>query len=189
MKRKILSLITATAMTVSFFSVQGMTACAAEKTDTKEVIKIMPIGDSITHGYQSSGGYRKYFCYWFNQNDKYTVDMVGPNSDYPETFEMLGETVTYDSNHCGYSGYAIQYMEGTETRQGILETLQNGNYLQTYDPDIIMLQIGTNDILSAYNEGITDRLENLVKYISDNTRDDTVIFVSTIPDIDVSVVY
>ena len=190
MKIKILSLITATAMTVSFFAMQCMNTCAVDETETtKETIKIMPIGDSITHGYQSSGGYRKYFCYWFNQYDKYTADMVGCNSDYPETFEMFDETVTYDSDHCGYSGYAIQYMEGTETRQGILETLQEGNYLQTYDPDIIMLQIGTNDIISAYNEGITDRLENLVNYISDNTRDDTVIFVSTIPDIDVSVVY
>ena len=52
-----------------------------------------------------------------------------------------------------------------------------------------MLQIGTNDILSAYNDGITDRLENLINYISDNTSDDTVIFVSTIPHIDAVKVY
>ncbi|MBO5103651.1 MAG: hypothetical protein J6B74_01125 [Ruminococcus sp.] len=186
MKRKILSLISAVTMA---FTLVPTVAVAEEETPTNEPIKIMPIGDSITHGYQSSGGYRKYFCYWFNMGEKYDFDMVGPNSDYPETYEYKDETRTYDSNHCGYSGYAIQYMDETETRQGILETLQNGNYLQTYDPDIIMLQIGTNDILSAYNEGITDRLENLINYIDENTREDTVIFVSTIPHIDAVKVY
>lgn len=186
MKRKILSLISAVTMA---FTLVPTVAVAEEETPTNEPIKIMPIGDSITHGYQSSGGYRKYFCYWFNMGEKYDFDMVGPNSDYPETYEYKDETRTYDSNHCGYSGYAIQYMDETETRQGILETLQNGNYLQTYDPDIIMLQIGTNDILSAYNEGITDRLENLINYIDENTSEDTVIFVSTIPHIDAVKVY
>lgn len=179
MKRKILSLISAVTMA---FTLVPTVAVAEEETTTKETLKIMPIGDSITHGYQSSGGYRKYFYHFLADN--YDIDMVGPNCDYPDTFTWLKEEVTYDTDHCGYSGYAIQYMDETETRQGILETLQDGNYLQTYDPDIIMLQIGTNDILSAYNDGITDRLENLINYISDNTSDDTVIFVSTIPHID-----
>lgn len=179
MKRKILSLISAVTMA---FTLVPTVAVAEEETPTKETLKIMPIGDSITHGYQSSGGYRKYFYHFLA--DDYDIDMVGPNCDSPDTFTWLKEEVTYDTDHCGYSGYAIQYMDGTETRQGILETLQEGNYLQTYDPDIIMLQIGTNDILSAYNESITDRLENLINYISDNTSDDTVIFVSTIPHID-----
>lgn len=184
MKRKILSLISAVTMA---FTLVPTVAVAEEETPTKETLKIMPIGDSITHGYQSSGGYRKYFYHFLA--DDYDIDMVGPNCDSPDTFTWLKEEVTYDTDHCGYSGYAIQYMDGTETRQGILETLQEGNYLQTYDPDIIMLQIGTNDILSAYNKGITDRLENLINYIDENTRDDTVIFVSNIPHIDAVKVY
>lgn len=179
MKRKILSLISA--VTMAFTLVPTVSVAEGEKISDK-TFKIMPIGDSITHGYQSSGGYRKYFYHFLEQD--FNVDMVGADSDYPDTFTWLKEEVSYDTDHCGYSGYAIQYMDSKETRQGILETLQDGNYLQTYDPDIIMLQIGTNDILSAYNDGITDRLENLINYISDNTRDDTVIFVSTIPHID-----
>lgn len=185
MKRKILSIILS-AVAVTSMSVQNLAVCAEDKI-IEETIKIMPIGDSITHGYQSSGGYRKYFHHFISQD--FNVDMVGPNSDYPETFTWLKEETPYDTNHCGYSGYAIQYMNGTETRQGILETLQDGDMLQTYDPDIVMLQIGTNDILSNYNDGITDRLENLINYIDENTKDDAVIFVSTIPDIDVPAVY
>ncbi|MDE6538902.1 MAG: hypothetical protein K2K66_01815 [Ruminococcus sp.] len=184
MKRKILSLISAVTMA---FTLMPTVAVAEEETTTKETIKIMPIGDSITHGYQSSGGYRKYFYHFLSQD--FDIDMVGANTDYPDTFTWLKEEVKYDTDHCGYSGYAIQYMDGTETRQGILETLKDGNYLQTYDPDIIMLQIGTNDILSAYNDEITERLENLINYIDENTSEDTVIFVSNIPHIDAVEVY
>ncbi|MCM1506679.1 MAG: GDSL-type esterase/lipase family protein [Ruminococcus flavefaciens] len=186
MKRKIISLISAVTMV---FTLMPTVAIAEDEKISDQTLKIMPIGDSITHGYQSSGGYRKYFCYWFGNSWEYDFDMVGPNSDYPDTYEHNGTTRTYDTDHCGYSGYAIQYMDGTETRQGILETLKEGDYLQTYDPDIIMLQIGTNDILSAYNDGITDRLENLINYINENTSDDTVIFVSNIPHIDAVEVY
>ena len=186
MKRKILSLMIS-AVTVSAMTVQNFTTYTYADRISEETVKIMPIGDSITHGYQSSGGYRKYFYHFLS--DDFNVDMVGPNTDYPDTFTWLKEEVQYDTDHCGYSGYAIQYMDGTETRQGILETLQDGNYLQTYDPDIIMLQIGTNDILSAYNDGITERLENLINYIDENTGEDTVIFVSNIPHIDAVEVY
>ena len=53
-----------------------------------------------------------------------------------------------------------------------------------------MLQIGTNDILSNYNEGIIDRLENLVNVILEDMNDsDDVVFVSTIPYMDVLMVY
>ncbi|MDE6671751.1 MAG: hypothetical protein K2K16_06095 [Ruminococcus sp.] len=186
MKRKILSLMMS-AVTVSAMTVQNFTTYTYADRISEETVKIMPIGDSITHGYQSSGGYRKYFYHFLSQD--FNVDMVGPNSDYPDTFTWLKEEVQYDTDHCGYSGYAIQYMDGTETRQGILETLKDGNYLQTYDPDIIMLQIGTNDILRAYNDGITERLENLINYIDENTGEDTVIFVSNIPHIDAVEVY
>ncbi|MDE5583563.1 MAG: hypothetical protein K2J08_07655 [Ruminococcus sp.] len=194
MKSKIFSFVTSATLALSSALLPTFSACAENTEENKsaesQTLKIMPIGDSITHGYQSSGGYRKFLSYFLNTEDfliehNISVDFVGPNSDYPETFKWINkEEVPYDSNHCGFSGYAIQYMEGTETRQGILETLQDGNMLETYDPDIVLLQIGTNDILSNYNDGITDRLENLINYISDNTDENTKIFVSSIPDID-----
>ena len=50
MKRKIISLISAVTMV---FTLIPTVAVAENKTnDSKEAIKIMPIGDSITHGYQ-----------------------------------------------------------------------------------------------------------------------------------------
>lgn len=44
-----------------------------------------------------------------------------------------------------------------------------------------MLQIGTNDILSAYNDGIADRLEHLVDYIASYLPEDGRLFVASIP--------
>ena len=80
-------------------------------------------------------------------------------------------------------------MTTKEHRSGILETIQatwyNGqNMIAAYQPDIVLLQIGTNDILSNYNDGITDRLENLVNVILQDLDADSTVFVSTIPDID-----
>jgi hypothetical protein len=62
--------------------------------------------------------------------------------------------------------------------------------METYDPDIVLLQIGTNDVLSAYNNGIEDRLENLVDYMLTYLNDDEdVLFVTSIPYMDVEEVY
>ena len=181
--KKFITAVTATALSLS--AVCSSVSCASAESTEKKV-RIMPIGDSITDGYWEQGGYRKYMSYALSKKGFDFIDIVGSKGADSETFEYNGEQVTYDGNHTGYSGYAIQYMDTTETRQGILETLQDGNYIKSCNPDIVLLQIGTNDVLSAYNDGITDRLENLVTYIlSETPNPESVVYVSTIPDIDV----
>lgn len=160
---------------------------AAEKST-----KIMALGDSITDGYFGTDGYRKYFYHNMTELG-YDIDMVGAKNYggwRPTYTDSNGVTFEYDGDHSGYSGYAIQYMTGTETRQGILETINETDMIAANDPDVVLLQIGTNDILSGYNEGIIDRLENLVNVIlEDMTDPDDVIFVSTIPYMDVEEIY
>lgn len=158
----------------------------------EEPVKIMALGDSITDGYFGTDGYRKYFYHNMTEMG-HDIDMVGAK-DYsgwnPSYTNSNGVTFEYDGDHSGYSGYAIQYMTGTETRQGLLETVQSTDMIKKCDPDIVLLQIGTNDILSNYNEGIIDRLENLVNVILEDMNDsDDVVFVSTIPYMDVLMVY
>ena len=54
----------------------------------------------------------------------------------------------------------------------------------------MLLQIGTNDVLSAYNDGIKDRLRNLAETIlSDMTDETDVLFITTIPYFDAKEVY
>lgn len=144
-------------------------------------VKIMSIGDSITDGYGTDGSYRK-FLYHELTEQGYSIDMTGPNwswGDAVYTDEATGESFSYDAAHCGYSGYAIKEYSG---RNGILETLQSGNYLAEYTPDIVILQIGTNDVIDNHDvDTAGERLEILIDYISENVSDNTDIFVTTIP--------
>ncbi|MCI7422590.1 MAG: SGNH/GDSL hydrolase family protein [Ruminococcus sp.] len=157
-------------------------------------VKIIAMGDSITHGYiNGDNGYRKYFCYGLQQNGITNFDMVGPNNNWTDsaTYDWNGTTITYDPAHAGYSGYAIQKIG---SRQGLQETIfdttyvngdVSGNMMEAYQPDVIMLQIGTNDVLDAQLTGIGDRLEELVdKLIPYVSGDGQVLYLASIPNID-----
>lgn len=162
-------------------------------------VKIIAMGDSITHGYiNGDNGYRKYFCYGLQQNGITDFDMVGPNNDWTDstTYDWNGTTITYDPAHAGYSGYAIQKIG---SRQGLQETIfdttytdgdVSGNMMEVYQPDVIMLQIGTNDVLDAQLTGIGDRLEELVdKLIPYVSGDGQVLYLASIPNIDAAKKY
>lgn len=162
-------------------------------------VKIIAMGDSITHGYiNGDNGYRKYFCYGLQQNGITNFDMVGPNNNWSDstTYDWNGTTITYDPAHAGYSGYAIQKIG---SRQGLQETIfdttytdgdVSGNMMEVYQPDVIMLQIGTNDVLDAQLTGIGDRLEELVdKLIPYVSGDGQVLYLASIPDIDAAKKY
>jgi len=185
MNRKFLATTLSLCIISGSFSICNIPVSAE---DTGNDVKIMSLGDSITDGYWTAGGYRKYLYHDLELKGYTNIDMVGIKGSDSAGFSYNGENITYDDNYSGYSGYAIQYMTGTETRQGILETIQETDMINVCKPDIILLQIGTNDILSNYNDGITERLENLVNTILDNMESDSVIYVSTIPDIDVATV-
>lgn len=162
-------------------------------------VKIIAMGDSITHGYiNGDNGYRKYFCYGLQQNGITDFNMVGPNNNWTDsaTYDWNGTTITYDPAHAGYSGYAIQKIG---SRQGLQETIfdttytdgdVSGNMMKVYQPDVIMLQIGTNDVLDAQLTGIGDRLEELVdKLLPYVSGDGQVLYLASIPDIDAAKKY
>ena len=157
-------------------------------------VKIIAMGDSITDGYiNGDNGYRKYFCYGLQQNGITNFDMVGAKNNWTNqtTYDWNGTTITYDPAHAGYSGYAIQKIG---SRQGLQETIfdttyvngdVSGNMMEAYQPDVIMLQIGTNDVLDAQLTGIGDRLEELVdKLIPYVSGDGQVLYLASIPNID-----
>ncbi len=170
----------------------------------EEPYRIMCVGDSITHGYiNDNNGYRKYLCYYLQQNG-IAFDMVGPNNSWSDssTYDWNGTEITYDPQHAGYSGYSIMNYSG---RTGIYETMfettystdsASGNMMEAYAPDVILLQIGTNDLLDARLDAgsgrgdITEittameRLETLVDKILEHMDDSDVLFVTSVPDID-----
>lgn len=150
----------------------------------ENTVTVLSIGDSITDGYGTDGSYRK-FMYRELSESGYSIDMTGPNwswGDAEYTDAETGEKFSYDAAHCGYSGYAIEEYSG---RNGIREMITSGNYLSEYNPDIVILQIGTNDVIDNHEiDTAGERLDTLVTYILENISDDSALFVTTIPNLD-----
>jgi lysophospholipase L1-like esterase len=87
-------------------------------------LRILPLGDSITEG--QNGGYRD-VLYDRLTAAGYTVDYVGPRYD-----QYSGAP---DKDHAGTPGH------NTGNILGVVD-----GHLATYDPDVVLLMIGTNDL-------------------------------------------
>ena len=144
---------------------------------TAEKLKVMPLGDSITDGYWLTGGYRQFLCEKLTDGGYMDgIDFVGPN---------WGGNI--DPNHAGYSGYSIDNIDQADSisgqRTGISSFIDW--LMENHPADVVMLQIGTNDILSYYDlENIGTRLEKLVDTILTYLPEDGALFLATIPCMD-----
>ncbi|MDE6731211.1 MAG: hypothetical protein K2J71_10615, partial [Oscillospiraceae bacterium] len=142
-----------------------------------EKLRIMPLGDSITDGFTGDpvGGYRLTLWKMLESNGYADqIDLVGPN--------WGGDGI--DPNHAGYSGYAIADIPGM--RSGIYNF--SDWLMENYPADVVMLQIGTNDILSSYElDAMPERLELLVDTILEYLPEDGLLYLATIPYMDADV--
>ena len=141
----------------------------------------MCIGDSITDDIGIKGSYRK-FLYNNLIKKGFNIDMIGskrvPNKTYKDN--ITGDSFKYDGDHTGYSG---QVIKSSEVRNGIYEKLKETNYL-SLKPDIIIILIGTNNVIDKYVPKKTKNdFETLLDYILENIPSTSILFVSTIPDI------
>ncbi|MFC6082793.1 ricin-type beta-trefoil lectin domain protein [Sphaerisporangium aureirubrum] len=120
-------------------------------------VRVMPLGDSITDGFNVPGGYR--INLWQSLvSGGYRVDFVGSGFNGPSS---LG-----DHDHEGHSGWRIDQIDA-----------QIVNWLRTYTPRTVLLHIGTNDMYNA--SGAPGRLATLLDRIF-STAPDTYVFVATI---------
>lgn len=142
-------------------------------------IKLMPLGDSMTDGFTSVGAYRVALCNRLEKNDySQYVDFVGSN--------VGGDC--YDNSHAGFTGIAIDPIAESISggRSGISELVPS--LMADNSPDVVLMQIGTNDILSIYDLDNADkRLKNLCNMILDALPTDGMLFVATIPVMDATV--
>lgn len=131
-------------------------------------IKIMPLGDSITDGYNFPGGYR--INLWKQLSDRgYKVNFVGSLSNGPDSLP--------NQNHEGHSGWRIDQIN-----------MYVNVWLKRTKPDVILLTIGTNDIVQNYQvETAPDRLNNLIDDIFKELPE-VEILVASIPPIEVAIV-
>jgi acyl-CoA thioesterase-1 len=109
--------------------------------------KIMPLGDSLTDGYYVPGGYRQFLWQKLHQQG-ISFEFVGSETD-------LGDPVITEFTqncHEGHSGWKIHEID-----------FMLLSWLPTTEPDLILLLIGTNDILGNYApDQAPQRLERLL---------------------------
>ncbi len=169
-----------TAGTLTACMISSLTAFPEEEQIQK--LRVMPLGDSITDGFtgQPDGGYRLTLWNLLKEND-YTdnIDFVGPNGLDSTVWDSNGS----DMNHAGYSGYAIADIPNQ--RSGIYNFSEW--LMQEYPADVVLLQIGTNDILSSALDGMNERLELLIDTILTYIPEDGLLYVSTVPYMDADV--
>ncbi|MFI5735371.1 GDSL-type esterase/lipase family protein [Kribbella sp. NPDC051587] len=126
--------------------------------------KVMAIGDSITAGADAAqGGYRT-DLWQLLRADGRPVDFVGSMSS--------GSAALADKDNEGHGGWTIEMIQGSVV-----------GWLNTYQPDVVTLMIGTNDMpTDAASGAAPGRLSALLDTIA-QTLPNTQTFVSSIPPI------
>ncbi len=134
----------------------------SESNSTSNHGKIMPLGDSITHGIPSNSGYRSHLWYKIvNAGD--TADFVGSRNVGAEI------TPSFDTNNEGHPGW---------TSYEIAERIHG--YMTQSQPNIVLLHIGTNDYSTSIS-GVNSILNQIDIYEQESGK--TVkVFVATIID-------
>lgn len=130
-------------------------------------LKIMPLGDSITCGRRGNndrgnGGYRTELWNKFIA-DGLKVEFVGSQSSGPDS---LG-----NKNHEGHSGWTIKQIAASVNK-----------WLATYQPDLILLMVGTNDTGSCSLKTMLIDLSALIDQITAHSPH-TQLLVASIPPI------
>jgi len=111
------------------------------------VVRVMPLGDSITYGVGSStgAGYRLPLLQRSAGQQKYRMDLVG----------SVRAGQVSDPDNEGHSGWMIADL-----------TAQIDSWLATYRPDVVLLHIGINDLDRSTDKAhAADRLATLVARI------------------------
>ena len=127
-------------------------------------VNIMPLGDSITEGFRvidpegTSGGYRSSL---FNDL-QFNFHFVGSISS--------GPAALVEPAHEGHAGDRID-----EIRDGI------DGWIAASPPDAVLLHIGTNDIMQDLDEGMEDRLYDLIERIFEDAPGVTIFVAKIIP--------
>lgn len=135
--------------------------------DYNSPLKIMPLGDSITYGVsgknsRDSGGYRTELWHKFIA-DGLQVKMVGSQSHGPDS---LG-----DKAHEGHPGWTIGQIAASVNE-----------WLNAFQPDLILLMIGTNDTRRYSLKTMINEFSALIDQITAQSPD-VQLLVASIPPI------
>jgi len=136
------------------------TTGTAQAAPNAAAVRVMPLGDSITHGEEIPGGYRIGLCQRFVSN-KFQVQFVGSQSNGPAS--------ACGTAHEGHPGWRIDMIDANIV-----------GWLRATNPHTVLLHIGTNDVLQNFNLSTAPaRLSALIDHIT-ATVPNAQVFVATI---------
>ena len=96
MKRRLTAIIAGlciAALPVGKCAANVLPSDTADIVSAAEPVRILAMGDSITHGYiNGDNGYRKYLCYQLQQQGFTDFDMVGPNNNWTDSVSYTPQT-------------------------------------------------------------------------------------------------
>ncbi len=144
--------------------VPGLPAMAGTPFLVKgENVKVMPVGDSITLGKdQCAGGYRRVLYEWLIA-DGYRVTYVGK-----QNLVLNGPALCSDGSIPWHEGYG-SFRTDMTLNGGTAERLSAPpltTTLEKFKPDVVLLMIGTNDILQDYElDGLEMRFGKIIEAI------------------------
>jgi lysophospholipase L1-like esterase len=121
--RKLLGLVAIFVMLASFFFF------VPEAKGSPAIVKIMPLGDSITVGFPELEGYRR-SLFLDLSNSGFSVDFVGSQKN----------GTGFDNDNEGHLSYEVN-----EIRDNVI------GWLNSNPADIVLVHIGTNDIQNGQN--------------------------------------
>jgi chitodextrinase len=116
---------------------------------TQKLIRIMPLGDSITHQANDSESYRFYLWQQL-QNAGFDVDFVGGQM---AAYDGEPPNYDFDQNHEGHAN-----KRADEIRAGVRA------WAEANVPDIVLLHAGTNDIRQG--QGAQNPIDDISNIIS-----------------------
>ena len=134
------------------------------------LIKVMPLGDSITEMRGGTDSYRRTLWDMLVNQSGYSVDFVGgqygvrPTSGDPLHWD-------YDLDHEGHSGFRAD-----QIRDGL------PGWVADADPDVVLLHIGTNDLMQGQSvDDAIDEIGDLIDILRANNPNVAIVLAQIIP--------
>ena len=147
--------------------------------------RIMPLGDSLTGGSADVEGYgdsyRKWLWQLLRERGHYDIDFVG---------NLKNDDATFDGDHSGWGGYTVGPDNGGQAnlyahivsfiaQPFSLNESSGKDWVSFADPDIVLLNIGTND--SEGDQAVVERRLNALVDVITKRAPTARIIVSSLP--------
>ncbi len=145
-------------MLVALLALAATPLAAQTAIDGLTSPRIMPLGDSITAGYGGAiGGYRAELGNRLHTAG-YTFTYVGSQGTYNPT----GAT---DLNHQGHSGWTTPQITAIVNGSFSANLTSADRIITTSNPDVVLLMIGTNDMIGTAGPTLNADYDTLISAI------------------------